>query len=126
MELFLVVPLKEGEGKGKDDKDVEELDGKLWTLSGPHTVSNSSDVKFHCVSYVWGHGRAEVGAFFDNKIRISDHTKPALEAAIRAVEVAHTTAGSPKVEAFWIDAICVPQTDQPSRYRTLERFDCLY
>ena len=33
MELFLVVPLKEGEGKGKDDKDVEELDGKLWTLS---------------------------------------------------------------------------------------------
>lgn len=121
MDLFLVVPLKDEDGKSKGDKDVEELNGKLWTLTGPHKVTNPGDIRFQCVSYVWGQGRQEINTFFGNKIRISDLTRPALEAAMRAVEVARTTKGESKADAFWIDAICVPQADGPSRQRTLER-----
>ncbi|OBT58657.1 hypothetical protein VE04_01112 [Pseudogymnoascus sp. 24MN13] len=121
MKLQLVVPLKPGDGRNKGDKGVEELNGQLWHVSEPLDIKDARSVKFHCISYVWGQGRERPGSFFDNEISISDKTRPALIAAIRAIKAAGFEADGPIEEAFWIDALCVPYADGPDRYGTLER-----
>ena len=77
--------------------------------------------KFHCVSYVWGTGIDRAGSIFDCKRDMSNRTKPALEAAMKAVRAMPDKGGSGIVEAFWIDAICVSQVEGASRHGTLER-----
>lgn len=116
MELHLVVHAKPG------DKDTEMLNGTNWCVKGPLDIHDANRLKYHCVSYVWGFGREKVGGLFNSQIEISDQTRPALEAAIRAVEAAQWKGEGPIVRAFWIDAICVPQKDGPEREATLERF----
>jgi hypothetical protein len=113
--------VKPGDSKNKGDKGVEELNGQLWHVTGPLDIDDARDVKFHCISYVWGQGREKPGSFFDNEISISDRTRPALIAAIRAIKASGFEADGPVEEAFWIDALCVPYADGPDRYGTLER-----
>lgn len=119
MELNLVVPVPKGEARQTGD---EKLNGKWWRVNGPIESSEMRSTKFHCVSYVWGQGFSKAGSFFDCKRDISDKTRPALEAAIKAVEAMHRIDGGEVVETFWIDALCVPQMEGLSRHATLERY----
>ena len=118
MELNLVVPAKAGV---YNEQGIEEISGRLWQVTRPHNHQNISELKFHCISYVWGPGVEEKGSFFDCKRQISDQTRPALEAAIKASEAIYAESQGEKVEAFWIDAICIPQLEGDARYKTLER-----
>ncbi|OBT41944.1 hypothetical protein VE00_07503 [Pseudogymnoascus sp. WSF 3629] len=126
MKLQLVIPLKPGDGKNKGDKGVEELNGQLWHVSEPLDIKDARSAKFHCISYVWGQGRERPGSFFGNEISISDKTRPALIAAIRAIKASGFEADGPIEEAFWIDALCVPYADGPDRYGTLESMGHIY
>jgi hypothetical protein len=119
MELHLVIPVEDGEARRRGD---EELNGKWWRVKGPIDSSEMDKTKFHCVSYVWGKGIDPAGSFFDCKRDISDKTKPALVAAMRAVDAMPDNDGEEKVEALWIDALCVPQLAGVSRHGTLERY----
>lgn len=121
MRLQLVVPLKDGDGRKRGDRGVEEIYGQLWQITEPLDVEDARNLKFHCISYVWGDGREEPGSFFDNQISISDQTRHALAAAINAVKSSDFEHDGPVEEAFWIDALCVPHADGPDRYGTLER-----
>lgn len=126
MELNLVVPVKPGAMREKCD---EEINGRLWRVTGPYKHEQIKDLKFHCISYVWGPGVAEPGSFFDCKRPISDKTRPALESAIKAAESLKRDDRKQKVEkveAFWIDALCIPQMEttlreKEARQATLER-----
>jgi hypothetical protein len=127
MELNLVVPVEPGVMREKFD---EEINGRLWRVTGPYKHEQIKDLKFHCISYVWGAGVAEAGTFFDCKRPISDKTRPALEAAIKAAKSLKGDDRKHKleeVEAFWIDALCIPQMETTLRERearqaTLERY----
>ena len=119
MELSLVVPVAEVEAK---QKEHERLNGKWWRVKCPIDAAEVHDARFHCVSYVWGSGTHRAGSFFDCKRDISDKTKPALEAAMKAVDVMPENPFIEKAEAFWVDAICVPQVEGASRHGTLERW----
>jgi len=122
MELNLVVPVEAGTSRKKGD---EEIDSKIWRVTGPHDLKQIKNIKFHCISYVWGPGTEAEGSFFDNKIPMSDKTRPALEAAIKAAQVLQNEARGSKdeiVEAFWIDALCIPQAEGDARNATLERY----
>src|ERR1700712_188136 len=101
MELHLVVPASPGDS---DNGPTETLNGKLWRLIGPLEIKKIHSIKYHCISYVWGHGREEVGKLFNAQLRVSDQTRPALEAAMKAVAAAHDESKGPLVEAFWVDA----------------------
>jgi hypothetical protein len=117
MELRLIIPA-EAEGPC-----TETLNGTLWRVSEPLDISKSDRTKYNCVSYVWGSGRMKNGGLFQIGPRLmSDQTKPALEAAILANEAAIRKSREPPVRAFWIDAVCVPESDGPKRQGTLERY----
>lgn len=126
MELNLVVPVEPGAMREKGDEDIR---GRLWRVTGPNKQDQIKDLTFHCISYVWGPGVAEPGSFFDCKRPISDKTRPALEAAIKAAESLKRDDREQKVEkveAFWIDALCIPQMEttlreKEARQATLER-----
>ena len=118
MELYLVIPLPEGATTRKGD---EKLNDKWWRVKGPIDSAEISTTKFHCVSYVWGQGIDRPGSFFDCQRDISDRTKPALEAAMKAADTIYKRDGGERVDAFWIDAICVPQVAGAGRHGTLER-----
>lgn len=118
MELNVVVRVATGEAKEKGD---EKLNGIWWRVKGPIDSSEIDSMKFHCVSYVWGTGVDKAGSFFDCKRDISDMTKPALEAAMKAVDAMRDQDGMEVAEAFWIDALCVPQKEGENRHGTLER-----
>lgn len=117
MELHLVVPVHDG----KESPGDEKLNGKWWRVEGPIDTENRDIMKYHCISYVWGSGRERRGELFDSKIEISDQTRPALEAAMRAADTLHARSEVSPTPAFWIDAICVPQEEGPARYGSLER-----
>lgn len=117
MELNLVALVPEGSARQAGD---EEIQGRLWRITGPHDPE-AKDLKFHCVSYVWGSGVEKRGSFFNCQREISDQTRPVLEAAIRAADVIHRDLGGEVVEAFWIDALCIPQIEGSPRLKTLER-----
>lgn len=119
MELYLIVPVPEGSEAKIGDEEINE---RAWRVTGPHDLEDMEKLKFHCVSYVWGLGTEEEGSFFNCKRRISDQTRPALTAAIKVAEVVQSRSNGPIVEAFWIDAICIPQLESPERVKTLERF----
>jgi hypothetical protein len=122
MELNLVVPVEAGTTKKQGD---EEINGRLWRVAGPYKEEQIKTLRFHCISYVWGPGMAETGSFFNCKRPISDQTRSALEAAIKAAEsLKRDDTGSrmEKVEYFWIDALCIPPVENdPKRQATLER-----
>lgn len=118
MELNLITLVPEGATPQAGD---EEINNRRWRVTGPHDPA-TKDLKFHCVSYVWGHGVEKRGSFFNCQRDISDQTRPALEAAIKAAEVIHRDLGGEKVEAFWIDALCIPQLEGSPRLKTLERY----
>jgi hypothetical protein len=118
MELYLIVPVTDGVNQTGD----EEIHGRLWRVTGPHDIKDPANLKFCCVSYVWGAGTEKKGSFFDCKREISVHTRPALAAAIKAAGVAQAEPDDPVVEAFWIDTICMPQLESPERLKTLERY----
>jgi hypothetical protein len=118
MELSLIVPVEAG---AKMQNDDEEINGRMWRVTRIRDPEKIRDHRFHCISYVWGPGVAEKGSFFDCKIPISDKTRQALEAAIKASEFVQAESKGEKTEAFWIDAICIPQLDQGPRQSTLER-----
>jgi hypothetical protein len=117
MELVLIIPVDQQENY---NGPVEWFSGTQWRVSDPLDASKPENLKYHCISYVWGAGRCKEG-LFRSKIPISDRTKPALEAAIAAVDAAAERSGEPAVRAFWVDVICVPQTDDAKRNATLER-----
>jgi hypothetical protein len=117
MELVFIVPVDRQE---QYHGPTEWLNGTEWRVSEPLDVSNPENLKYHCISYVWGSGRSE-DRLFQSKIAVSDQTKPALEAAIAAVDAAAKESEGPVVRAFWVDVICVPQTQGPKRNATLER-----
>lgn len=119
MELYLIVPVPEG---SEEEIGDEKIYGRVWRVTGPHDLENMENLKFYCVSYVWGLGTEEEGGFFNCKRRISDQTRPALTAAIKAADVVQSRSNAHIVEAFWIDAICIPQLESPERIKTLERF----
>jgi hypothetical protein len=122
MELNLVVPVEVGTMRKQGD---EEINGRLWRVTGAYKKEQIKTLRFHCISYAWGPRMAETGSFFDCKRQISDQTRPALEAAIKAAESLKRDDTGPnkeKVEAFWIDALCIPPVeDDPKRKATLER-----
>jgi hypothetical protein len=118
MELNLIVPVTNGVKEIGD----EEIHGKLWRVTGPHNIKDLENLKFYCVSYVWGPGTEKEGSFFNCKREISDQTKPALAAAMKAAGVIQSEPDRPIVDAFWIDAICIPQLVSPERFKTLERY----
>lgn len=118
MEFNLIVPVPEGSSKQQGDEDIN---GRLWRVVGPHDNQDISKLKFICISYVWGIGMEPVGSFFNCKREISDQTRPALAAAMRAAEKLQEPGGE-RVEAFWIDAICIPQLEETVRFKTLERY----
>jgi hypothetical protein len=118
MELHLVVPVPGGEPMRRG---YEKLNGKWWRVKGPIPSDEMVETKFHCVSYVWGKGIDKAGGFFDCQRDISDRTRPALEAAMKAFDKIYERYGGERVQAFWIDAICVPEADCESRHGTLER-----
>jgi Heterokaryon incompatibility protein (HET) len=122
MELNLIVPVEAGAMREKGD---EEINGRLWRVTGPHDPGEIKNLKFHCISYVWGSGTEGAGSFFDCKRPISDQTRYALLAAINAADLLKREDFRPqieKVEAFWIDALCIPQLEGDSRQATLERY----
>lgn len=96
MELNLVTPVPEGSARQAGD---EEIHNSLWRVTGPHDP-DAKDLKFHCVSYVWGVGVEKKGGFFNCQRDISDQTRPVLEAVIRAAEMIHRDLGGEKIEAF--------------------------
>lgn len=124
MQLNLITPIVPTAEKQPGD---EEIHGKLWRVTGPYDITSTTPgtlpVHFHCVSYVWGPSTEKKGSFFNCERDISDQTRPALAAAIKAasVAIAQNESDAPIVEAFWIDAICIPQLEVPERYKTLER-----
>lgn len=118
MELNFVVPVPENVPARVGD---EFINGRSWRVTAPIDTQRARGFKFHCVSYVWGPGTSPIGSLFNCQIQISDQTRPALEAAIKAAEAAVEQWGGERVEAFWIDAICIPQAECPARYKTLER-----
>jgi hypothetical protein len=118
MQLNIIVPVPEGAGWQRGD---EKLNGKWWRIKGPLDAAEMDIAKFHCVSYVWGSEIDRAESFFDCKRDISNRTRSALEAAIRAVDAMDDHIGKQRIEAFWIDAVCVPQIEGPSRHSTLER-----
>jgi hypothetical protein len=122
MELHLVVPVADAEPSQKGD---EKLNGKWWRVKGPIVSDEMGRTKFHCISYVWGKGTDQAGAFFDCQRDISDKTRPALEAGMKAVDTIYEKYGGEYLQAFWIDAICVPQIEGEKRHGTLERHACL-
>ena len=118
MELNLIVPVKAGTLREKGD---EEINGRLWRV-GSFKSEEIKSIRFHCISYAWGSNVENPGSFFDCKRLISDKTRPAMEAAIKASEVLNRDdkAATEKVEAFWIDAICIPPFEGKARQATLE------
>lgn len=116
MELNLVVPVPSGALRQPGD---EEIHGRLWRVKGPDP--DIEELKFHCISYVWGTGIEKRGSFFNCQRDISDQTRPALEAAIKAADVINRDLGGEGIDAFWIDALCIPQLEIPARFKTLER-----
>jgi len=118
MELNLVTPVPEGSARQSGD---EEIHNSLWRVTGPHDP-DAKDLKFHCVSYVWGVGVEKKGGFFNCQRDISDQTRPVLEAVIRAADMIYRDLGGEKIEAFWIDALFIPQLEGSPRLRTLERY----
>jgi hypothetical protein len=106
MELNLIVPVDAGTARVKGD---EEINGRLWRAKS-YRAEEIESIKFHCISYVWGSGVETPGSFFDCKRLISDKTRPALEAAIKASEMLKLDDKPERknLEAFWIDAICIP------------------
>ncbi|KAF4620142.1 hypothetical protein G7Y89_g14678 [Cudoniella acicularis] len=123
MDLNLIVPVKVGQAREEGD---EELNGTWWRVTGPHAFPDPDHLKFHCISYAWGPGKADKGSLFNCKIEISDQTKPALEAAIRAASAVSAESGEAAIKAFWIDAICIPQLQSPERLKTLESMGFIY
>jgi hypothetical protein len=122
MELYLIVPAPNGVKKQPGD-GLEEINGKLWRVTGPHNIKDLENLKFYCVSYVWGTRTEDEGSFFNCKRKISDQTRLALAAAMKAAVVIQDRPESPIVEAFWVDAICIPQEeDSKERSKTLERY----
>ncbi|KAK0120735.1 hypothetical protein ONS96_010936 [Cadophora gregata f. sp. sojae] len=122
MELNLITPVPKGAAWQPGD---ERIHNRLWRVTGPYD-SNSKDLKFHCVSYVWGLGVEKKGAFFNCQRDISDQTRPVLEAVIRAAEVLHRDLGGEKIEGFWIDALCIPHSEGSPRLKTLESMGFIY
>ncbi|CAG8972474.1 hypothetical protein HYALB_00001164 [Hymenoscyphus albidus] len=123
MEFNLIVPVPRGAAGQKGD---EEINGRLWRVTGPHDNHEITKLKFNCISYVWGIGVEPRGSFFDCKREISDQTRPALTAAMKAAEKLHAGSGGERIEAFWIDAICIPQLEVPARFKTLESMGFIY
>ncbi|THH19307.1 hypothetical protein EW146_g1826 [Bondarzewia mesenterica] len=91
------------------------LDGRRWCLTEPLDVgSEGSDIPaYSCISYVWGLGRLK-NPFYPN-VEMSDHTLPALTAAMRNRDLT----------AFWIDAFCIP-IDKARKRATLESMGYIY
>lgn len=111
---------------GNEQPGDEKLNNKWWRVEGPIDIENADVMKYHCVSYVWGSGREKRGELFNSKIEISDQTRPALEASLRAADTLYARSELPSTPAFWIDAICVPQEDGPARYGSLESMGWIY
>ena len=93
------------------------LDGRRWKLMDfsdtPVSVTNPNYV---CISYVWGDGR--IPSPFDRSQMISDQTVAALEVVLSATR-------DSEVQAFWIDALCIPASGR-LRQATLESMGYIY
>ncbi|PVH82163.1 hypothetical protein DL98DRAFT_653512 [Cadophora sp. DSE1049] len=122
MELNLVTPVPEGATRQAGD---EEIHNRLWRVTGPHDPE-AKDLRFHCISYVWGLSVEKKGSYFNCQRDISDQTRPVLEAVIRAAEVIYRDLGGERIEAFWIDALCIPQLEGSPRLKTLESMGFIY
>ena len=94
------------------------LEDKHWSITEPLDISSPSKVpQYICISYVWGSGR--VPNPIHPTIHMSDHTLPAITAAIRNHDPDHSAS------MIWIDAFCVPIDPQAKR-PTLESMGFIY
>ncbi|KAI0275124.1 hypothetical protein BC834DRAFT_965561 [Gloeopeniophorella convolvens] len=91
-----------------------DLEGQRWSITDPlDIVSDGTQVpEYTCISYVWGPGRVDNPL---SSVRMSDHTLPALRAALR----------NHPCRLFWQDVFCVPQDRQRKR-ATLESMGFIY
>jgi Heterokaryon incompatibility protein (HET) len=111
MEFRLVV-----EHPKSSTTDSFTLEGREWSLTEPLNISDSLP-EYTCISYVWGSGR--VPHPLTTAVKISDHTLPALAAAIRNHDC----------RRFWIDAFCIPPSNPEkgaARAATLESMGFIY
>lgn len=94
--------------------EVEIIDNQRWRLSDPMQPTHVP--KFCTISYTWGDETSP--NLFALPSNVSSRTFRALEAAIKA------NVDSP-VQAYWIDAVCVPLSG-PERLATLESMGYIY
>lgn len=108
MEFRLLVEAQEN-----TDRPVIFLSNRRWSVTEPLDMTSRNVPQYACISYVWGSGR--LANSFHPSAKMSDHTLPALTAAMR----------DPSLTAFWIDAFCVPVA-QPQKGATLESMGAIY
>ncbi|KAE8450411.1 hypothetical protein EG329_006486 [Mollisiaceae sp. DMI_Dod_QoI] len=92
----------------------EIVDGRLWRLGPLHDSETPEqiDLPFYCISYAHGEENDMQRGFFVPRGDVSDQTRPALEAAIKAAQkIATMPDGIGSFDTFWIDDICIPQED---------------
>lgn len=94
------------------------LEEKYWSVTEPLDTSSPSDLaEYICISFVWGSGRTFNP--LHPAVEMSDHTIPAVTAAIRNRDP------DLSVSKIWIDAFCMPIEPQAKR-STLESMGFIY
>lgn len=112
MELRLVIPASP-EYTGA----TEVICNRRWRISSLIPTDNPSAISaYHCISYSWGAETAP--ALFSASGSISSRTRGALEAVVAC-------CADDKVQAFWLDAVCVPDSGLERR-ATLESMGFIY
>jgi hypothetical protein len=94
------------------------LEERHWTITEPLDISSPSDIpQYICISFVWGSGRTSNP--IHPTVEMSDHTLPAITAAIRNHDPDHSAS------MIWIDAFCMP-IEPLARRATLESMEFIY
>ncbi|KAH6676407.1 hypothetical protein B0J14DRAFT_560707 [Halenospora varia] len=111
MDLNLIVRVDKDAKQAGD----EEINGDWWRVTGP-IISLARKVQNSTAFHMPGAQEKHL------------QTRPALEAAIRAASAISEEDDSPRTgaDAFWIDAICVPQAGGQERLKTLQSMGFIY
>ncbi|KAJ8106323.1 hypothetical protein ONZ43_g7104 [Nemania bipapillata] len=109
MLLYLLERDPVGDGK------TIKIGNARWGLKAHNLLTcNPEDLRFICLSYVWGSGTSP--SPFEPDHYVSDRTAPALEAVV---------ALRPTCKRIWVDAYCVP-IEQVERNLTLQSMGYIY
>lgn len=100
------------------DRSSIILEDRYWSVTEPLDINSPADLPdYICISYVWGSGR--VPNPIHPTVQMSDHTLPAVIAAIRNHDPDHSAS------MIWIDAFCVP-IEPVAKRATLESMGFIY